>query len=381
MKCPHCGVEVGVGRSRCPSCGASVLDDSLGGLEDILSAGAPVRQGAHPASAGQGPNAAWSPNPSPSSTFLGVVGQGPSVTWPSNAYAWDARGARAYERPGNRDSSAAITIVCVVMFVACVLIGRAYNTVRVRDVSGEGLNSQYGRAGFGASDADRPGQGADSAANVPPADGGPKAEDGTGSADAGAADAPDQSTDDGISPNWRDQEFSIDGHKFTFGSFTAGEFMDQTGWTIDESASAIMDSQIGSGQDQTSIYLHSPSYSDRGDVLLMIDVTNKTAATAGIRDCTVTGMTVGVMPHSGVSCPDFEIAGGIRLRGTSPDQAKSAIAARPVRDSTKAGHYGDYSYTQRAIEWCGGNAEYGLSLTFDEGTGELYGINMIVRVR
>ena len=81
--------------------------------------------------------------------------------------------------------------------------------------------------------------------------------------------------------------------------------MDQTGWTIDESASAIMDSQIGSGQDQTSIYLHSPSYSDRGDVLLMIDVTNKTAATAGIRDCTVTGMTVGVMPHSGVSCPDI----------------------------------------------------------------------------
>ncbi len=52
MRCPHCGVEVGVGRSRCPSCGASVLDDSLGGLEDILSAGAPVRRGAHPASAG-----------------------------------------------------------------------------------------------------------------------------------------------------------------------------------------------------------------------------------------------------------------------------------------------------------------------------------------
>ena len=382
MRCPHCGVEVGVGRSRCPSCGASVLDDSLGGLEDILSAGAPVRRGAHPASAGQGPNAAWSPNPSPSPTSLGVVGQGPNAAWSPNAYAWDARGAGAYGRPGNRNSSSAIAIVCVVMFVACVLIGRAYATVRAGDVGGEGLSAQYGEAGVGASDADRSGQGADSAANVPPAGGSPKAEDGTGGTDAGAADAPGQSTDDdGISPNWRDREFSIDGQKFTLGSFTVGEFMDRTGWTIDESASAIVDSQISLGQGQMPIYLHHPSYGDRGDVLLMMGTTNQTSTTSDVQDGTVTSLLIYVAPHHDVRFPDFEIAGGIRLRGTSPDQAKSAIAARPVQDSTTTTPYEDHTYTQRTIGWYGGNAEYGLILAFDGDGDELDGIGMIVRAR
>lgn len=360
MRCPHCGVEVGVGRSRCPSCGASVLDDSLGGLEDILSAGAPVRRGAHPASAGQGPNAAWYPN----------------------AYAWDARGAGAYGRPGNRNSSSAIAIVCVVMFVACVLIGRAYATVRAGDVGSEGLSAQYGEAGVGASDADRSGQGADSAANVPPAGGSPKAEDGTGGTEAGAADAPGQSTDDdGISPNWRDREFSIDGQKFTLGSFTVGEFMDRTGWTIDESASAIVDSQISLGQGQMPIYLHHPSYGDRGDVLLMMGTTNQTSTTSDVQDGTVTSLLIYVAPHHDVRFPDFEIAGGIRLRGTSPDQAKSAIAARPVQDSTTTTPYEDHTYTQRTIGWYGGNAEYGLILAFDGDGDELDGIGMIVRAR
>lgn len=380
MRCPHCGVEVGVGRSRCPSCGASVLDDSLGGLEDILSAGAPVRRGAHPASAGQGPNAAWYPNPSPSPTSLGVVGQGPNAAWSPNAYAWDARGAGAYGRPGNRNSSSAIAIVCVVMFVACVLIGRAYATVRAGDVGGEGLSAQYGEAGVGASDADRSGQGADSAANVPPAGGSPKAEDGTGGTDAGAADAPGQSTDDnGISSNWRDQEFSIDGHKFTMGSFTAGEFMEQTGWTVDESMTAA-NTQIDL-RDQTPIFLHHPSYGDRGDVLLMLGVTNKTSAASDIQDRKVTSLIVFVALHSGLSYPDFEIAGGIRLCGTSPDQAKDAIPARPVQDVTSEKQYDDYTYTQRAIMWDGGNADYGLVLIFDKDEDELCGICMVVRDR
>ena len=360
MRCPHCGVEVGVGRSHCPSCGASMRDDSLGGLEDVLSTGAPLRQEPQPALSGQGPNAAW----------------------PSSAYAWDARDTGAYGRPGNRNSSAAIAIVCLVMFLGCIQVGRAYNTARVQDVGGEGLSAQYGEAGVGASDADRSGQGADSAANVPPAGGSPKAEDGTGGTDAGAADAPGQPTDDdGISPNWRDGGFSIDGKKFTLGSFTAGEFMDQTGWTIDESASARMDSQISLGQGQTPIYLHHPSYGDRGDVFLMIGVTNKTSATSDIQDSTVTSIVVDVAPHRDVSCPDFEIAGGIRLRGTSPDQAKSAIAARPVQDSTTTTPYEDHTYTQRTIGWYGGNAEYGLILAFDGDTDELDGIGMAVRVR
>jgi len=268
------------------------------------------------------------------------------------------------------------------MFVACVLIGRAYATVRAGDVGGEGLSAQYGEAGVGASDADRSGQGADSAANVPPAGGSPKAEDGTGGTEAGAADAPGQSTDDdGISPNWRDREFSIDGQKFTLGSFTVGEFMDRTGWTIDESASAIIDSQISLGQGQMPIYLHHPSYGDRGDVLLMMGTTNQTSTTSDVQDGTVTSLLIYVAPHHDVRFPDFEIAGGIRLRGTSPDQAKSAIAARPVQDSTTTTPYEDHTYTQRTIGWYGGNAEYGLILAFDGDGDELDGIGMIVRAR
>lgn len=306
-----------------------------------------------------------------------AVGQGKDATWRPGAGAWDAGSARVLERSVGRGSPAASTIMCVVLFLACALIGRAYINDRIRSLGGEGVISQYETDGLDAPDAGR--SKADGATDAPPADGSSRTEGETGSAGADVALAPTQSTGDGISPNWRDREFSIDGHKFALGSFSAGEFMDQTGWTIDETVTSV-DRQIEPGQGQTSIYLRNPSYSDRGDVLLMVDVTNTTSAATGLQDCTVTSLAVAVAPHSDVSCPDFEIAGGIRLRGTSPERAKGAIPAKPVQDMTRAGNYKGYSYTQRNIEWYGGNAEYALALTFDEGTGELYGLSMAVRL-
>lgn len=397
MRCPSCGREVEIDRLYCPSCGAILIDDSLGGLVNILGSQRDVsRSSPDPAIMSQRPSS-WSagvrrrshtPGRSlgerfgsegsserPGLNFSDVSrGQEASAMWAAGVgeRAAGNRVARDAQAPGlvrRRDLIVPGIAWAVVLLLIGTLLGSAYANGRIRSLSDEDLRYQYGMARLDVS----------ATGDSPPKVTGESSSGGSSkglgtSANMGAST---QSTGD-ISPDWRDQEFVMDGHRLRLGTFTVGEFMDQTGWTVDGSVTPA-DAQFEPGQGPTSIALRNPAYNYE-EVLVAISATNAGSSAAGMRDCVVTNLSVGVLPHDASDYPDFEIAGGISLRGTSAGQAKGLVHTEPTQDSVSAVSLSRYSLRRRVIVWKDDDMQRGLALSFDEDAdGELYMIELAMK--
>lgn len=401
MRCPNCGCEVEIDRLYCPSCGAILIDDSLGDLVNILGS----QRGASQSSFSP---AIMSPQPSSWSEGVGHRPHALDVSSEERSGSEDSseglslnsrdtsRGQKAQKASAMRavsvgeqvagdraarDAQAPKGLVrqgdlivpgivgAVVFLLIGVLLGSAYANGHIRGLSDEDLRSQYGMARI---DVPAAGDSPSKATGESPSDA-PSGAVGS-PADVGA---PAQSADD-ISPDWRDQEFVMNGHRFRLGTFTVGEFMDQTGWTVDGSGTPA-DAQFGPGQGPTSIALQNPAYSYE-DVLVAISATNAGLSSASLRDCVVTNLSVGVLPHEASDYPDFEIAGGIKLCATLADQATGLVHTEPTQDSVSEVDLSKYSLKRRVITWRDDNMQRGLALSFDEGAdGKLYMIELAMR--
>ena len=398
MRCPNCGHEVEIDRLYCPSCGAILIDDSLGDLVNIQASQGDASQSSFspaimsPQLSSWGAGARRRPRALGESSEARLGSEGSSersVLDPSDASGGRRAGATRLASVGERaadpaparkarapkglvsrgDLIAPGVVGAAVLLLIGILLGSAYVNGRIRSLSDEELRSQYGMARLDAPAAD------DSPAT---ATGEASSDEPSGGAEPPAgADAPTQSAGD-ISSDWRDQDFVIDGHGFRLGTFTVGEFMDQTGWTLDGSATSA-DTQYGPGQGPSSIALRNPAYNYE-EVLVAISAANTGSSAADIRDCVVTNLSVGVLPHDASDYPDFEITGGIRLRATSTDQAKGLVHAEPTQDSTSAMNLSRYSLRRRVIVWKDDDMQRGLALSFDEDAdGELYMIELAMK--